>query len=59
MQTKVDVDTFRMSLFNIWKGKHFGLELKKSSLVQCPHSEEEDSVATICGFEDKFQDLKV
>ena len=26
--------------------------------VQCPHSEEEYSVATICGFEDEFQNLK-
>ena len=28
-------------------------------VVQCPHSKEEDSVATICGFEDEFQYLKV
>ena len=27
--------------------------------VQCPHSKEEDSVATICGFGDKFYDLRV
>ena len=27
--------------------------------VQCPHSEEEDSVATICGFGDDFHDLRV
>ena len=27
--------------------------------VQCPQSKEEDSVATICGFEDEFQNLKV
>ena len=27
--------------------------------IQCPHSKEEDSVATICGFEDEFQYLKV
>ena len=26
----------------------------KPYLVQCPHSKEEDSVATICGFEDEF-----
>ena len=31
----------------------------KPYLVQCPHSKEEDSVATICGFEDEFQYLKV
>ena len=30
----------------------------KPYLVQCPHSKEEDSVAT-CGFEDEFQYLKV
>ena len=28
-------------------------------MLQCPHSEEEDSVATICGFGDKFHDLRV
>ena len=27
--------------------------------IQCPHSEEEDSVATICGFGDNFRDLRV
>ena len=30
-----------------------------SNFIQCPHSEEEDSIATICGFENEFQGLKV
>ena len=28
----------------------------KGYQVQCPHSEEEDSIATICGFEEELQD---
>ena len=27
--------------------------------IQCPHSEEEHSVATICGFEEEFNDMRV
>ena len=27
--------------------------------IQCPHSEEEDSVAKSCGFGDEFHELKV
>ena len=30
-----------------------------SYLLQCPHSEEEHSVATICGFEEEFNDMRV
>ena len=31
----------------------------EAKLIQCPQSKEEDSVATICGFGDKFHDLRV
>ena len=38
----------------------YGLDLDDiKGEIQCFHSEEEDSVATIFGFKDEFQDLKV
>ena len=35
------------------------LVLEELHTVQCPHSEEEHSVATICGFGEEFNDMRV
>ena len=37
----------------------FEVSVYTSTYLQCPHSEEEDSVVTICGFDDAFHDLRV